>query len=372
MPKISISHTEFKFEECYFYDQKIFDLIITNEGFISTNVDIVFTNQEVWIEINPKLKEKLAPGSNYKVEFKTDINYNNLKRLNKTSFCDDILIVSSLNGNELFHSISIDYKRTIIGFSLKSLSTLNKNQSFFDNNLINNIEDKVSNYESELDIKWKQTYAKILTNNQKLMVMSHFINDKTLKFTTNPIDINKECFKILKTALIEKDEYFKNDLSSEYLFLMQHLINRCNQNTFTQTDSNENLETLKNNILIYLSTKMFEKIEKSNFPVEILIEVLKDLICSFSNSLIPSRYIDYIQYIENNYEELLNLLDHIPVANRKLFELIIKLLQVHSKKLDYVYIFANAIFKIDMTKNDDFIKRKSAWNFLDIFIKKQI
>jgi len=392
MPHIRASALDYKFSDCSFYDQKSFDFTIENKGQRLSNVGIRFyepssikdNNTESrdikikqsskvkpsqWVEINPHVKERLGPGSEYRVELKTNLSYNNLKRLNKNPKVDDFLIISCLNGNDLFFTVSLEYKRTIIGYSLKALSTLKKDQSLYDANLnalSQDIESKIEEFENLLDRLFFEKLIFISKENEELKLKTMVSNKKTSQddretlHYLDKVEIYKHCMISLTEELVTDDPYFQNELSAEYLFLMQHLLERCEkkvnvlkqERTCVRDAVYMPFETQKNKILNLLSAKSFDEFLKENFEMDILTEVLKDLLVSLPSSLIPIRYLDYLMYVDNQYKEALFLLDFLPRSHLKLFNEIIKFLQVYPKSLsttntDYIFIIANAIFKIN-------------------------
>jgi hypothetical protein len=179
---------------------------------------------------------------------------------------------------------------------------------------------------------------------------------------------------------VDRDEYFLNELSSEYKFFLNHLIKRCEYNLLNDLVLNNNLirqkisdksdiidsqinknrkgdaakltiEEQKNLALFYLSTKHFNDFEQSNFDLEILAELLNDLLYSLPQSLIPIRYIDYCFYSEFNYEKVSFVFIYMARSHVMMFEMIVKFLQIYLKCLStsssaYNEILANAIFQI--------------------------
>ena len=430
MPHIRASVLDYKFDDCSFYDQKSFDFTIENKGLRLSNVGIRFyepssikdNNTELrdvkikqssivkpsqWLEINPHVKERLGPGSNYKVELKTNLNYNNLKRLNKNPKVDDFLIISCLNGNDLFFTISMEYKRTVIGYSLKALSSLEKKQPFYDANLIilsQDIESNIEEFENQLDKKFFEKLIVFSRDNEELKLKT-MINKKlnnqdegeNIRYL-DKIEIYKRAIKSQTEDLITDDPYFKNELSSEYLFLMQHLLERCEKNVNSLKIERVSLkdddvflpfESQKNQILNLLSAKNFDEFVKENFEMDILTEVLKDLLFSLPFSLIPIRYLDYLMYADNRYEDAIFFLDFLPRSHLRLFNEIVKFLQIYPKSLttpntDYIFIIANAIFKLNFnmknlydtsssnqTHDVNSYRGKIAHKVLELFIQNQ-
>jgi phosphatidylinositol-bisphosphatase len=178
MPRISIKNYELKFQECMYYDAKTLSLQIKNDGQNRSNVDVFFyldqnssnnTNSpKQWVKIHPNHKERLKPGETYTVELTTCFNYSHLTILNKKKQLDDFLILRCLNGNDLFVTLSCNYKPTIIGFSLKALSTL-VGLSFDSCNqdvLIDSIETQIIKHEEDCDLLFRQTMKQMSIESQ--------------------------------------------------------------------------------------------------------------------------------------------------------------------------------------------------------------
>lgn len=198
MPHISIESFEFNFENCMFYDQKVFHLSVTNDGKTRTNIDVQFHDPNViivrkndlsdichsnqflyklnqWVKINPLHKERVDSGKSYNIELTTNFSNNILKRFNQNQRIEDFIIIRCLNGNDVFFTVSCDYKRTIIGFSLKSLSTLNSSKNKDDNDLkkeisfddcnktelIETTEKEIESFETKTNELWSSTLKKI-------------------------------------------------------------------------------------------------------------------------------------------------------------------------------------------------------------------
>jgi hypothetical protein len=185
MPHISIEKFEFKFEDVTYYDRKSLTLVVKNMGLTKSNVDVIFYDAnkkdkvddnvaeetaardpiEVhrrvskahelsqWINIFPQRKERVEPGSSFSIELTTCFSPRILARFNKERFVEDFLIVRCLNGNDSFATISCNYKPTIIGISLKALSTLNEVsfEKCDQKTLIEVIESQINEYERDLD-----------------------------------------------------------------------------------------------------------------------------------------------------------------------------------------------------------------------------
>ena len=459
MPRISISENEMKFGKTTFYDIKKLKFTVKNVGMSRTNINILFYSPLIkldddenhkteenkflsshkpyqWVQINPQCKERIEPGASYNVELRTNFNCHILKRLNNELKIDDFLIVKCLGGNDLFVTITSEYEPTIIGFSLKSLSTLVPNSYSPNSNLmttqdipfiesdlkflISRVEKEIEEFEKNIDVQWrncfKQNSIKIAEGyagkleKDKGLIKTTPNHSKSHKFydTSEPkqivhyqennflnsrIENYRNCLKQMKNEIIEKDNYFYNDLSSELEFFLNHLIERCAQNMIKLDETSDeicerfsqfNLEDQKNLILICLSAKDFEKFEKVNFDVEVLVQVLSDLLYALPTSLIPSRYIDYCFFIDTNYNEALYLLDYIPVSHFKLFEYLVKFLQLHDRYIKtsvstYDNLFANAIFQTNLSQQISSLRNsedttvinkecKAASKFLKIFI----
>lgn len=452
MPRISIEKYDYKFQECRFYDQKSLQLIVKNDGLTRSNVDVQFydpnltsdkefdfttdelsseiknqnnrSNQQKmnqWCAINPRHKERIEPGASYKIEIITNFNINVLSRFNKNPMVDDFLILRCLNGNDIFVTLSVEYKPTIIGFSLKTLSAIGK--SFDQCNfkeLMETHEVQLEKFESNINSMWlhslkflsaemekkkaeklfenlnmdKSTKSKLAANSSTKPSKTKFYSESTAELTfDSPSDSKIELYKTvllnLKSEIIDKDEYFNNDLSSEYTFFIQNLIDRCSAN-IENLDSSESssknssfiVEDRKNLALTLLSSKNFEKFREENFDMELLVEVLYDLLYALPNAAIPTRYIDLFMYITDNYEEALKIFEYIPRSHFKLFELLIKFLQIYLKCLvscdsNLNSLIASALFKINRSKygevgdsvNKDYHQSQIANRLVKLFIE---
>jgi len=347
MPHITSSHLDYKFNNVLFYDRKHFSFTVTNTGLRLTNVDILFHGEDKWLTINPHSKEKLAPNSNYKIELKTNLSHSNLKRLNNIKpTSENILVISCLNGNHLFFTASMEYKRTIIGYSIQSLSHSLISQSFYESlDQVISIEKEIEKFETSLDKIWLDSLKSISAENEILKLKAMAIKNEPIRdfLIHTKIDIYKNCLILLKNEIVTQDKYFGNELLTELTYFMQAIID--NEEDKTQSFNFESIEDQKNEILDKLSSKNnIDQFKK--YDHEVLIQVLNDLLLSLPNLIIPDRYFDYIMYAGNNYQDMLFLLDYIPRSNLKLFQLIIKFLKIKNSQ-EITSIISNALFKID-------------------------
>lgn len=383
MPHITSSNLDYKFNNVLFYDKKHFSFTVTNTGLRLTNVDILFHGEDKWLTINPHSKEKLGPNSNYKIELKTNLSHNNLKCLNNMKpTSENILVISCLNGNHLFFTASMEYKRTIIGYSIQSLSHSLISQSFYESiDQVISIEKEIEKFEINLNKIWLDSLKSISAENEILKLKAMAIKNEPFKdFLINTkIDIYKNCLILLKNEIVTQDKYFGNELLTELTNFMQAIID--NEEDKTQAFNFESVEDQKNEILDKLSSKnniyQFKK-----YDHEVLIQVLNDLLLSLPNLIIPDRYFDYIMYAGNNYQDMLFLLDYIPKSNLKIFQMIIKFLKIKNSQ-EITSIISNALFKIDYDfskeynpiSNKDVLtdinlhRRKIVLNFINIFIQ---
>ncbi len=383
MPHITSSHLDYKFNNVLFYDRKHFSFTVTNTGLRLTNVDILFHGEDKWLTINPHSKEKLAPNSNYKIELKTNLSHSNLKRLNNIKpTSENILVISCLNGNHLFFTASMEYKRTIIGYSIQSLSHSLISQSFYESlDQVISIEKEIEKFETSLDKIWLDSLKSISAENEILKLKAMAIKNEPIRdfLIHTKIDIYKNCLILLKNEIVTQDKYFGNELLTELTYFMQAIID--NEEDKTQSFNFESIEDQKNEILDKLSSKNnIDQFKK--YDHEVLIQVLNDLLLSLPNLIIPDRYFDYIMYAGNNYQDMLFLLDYIPRSNLKLFQLIIKFLKIKNSQ-EITSIISNALFKIDYDfskeynpiSNKDVLtdinlhRRKIVLNFINIFIQ---
>lgn len=208
--------------------------------------------------------------------------------------------------------------------------------------------------------------------------------------TQSKLELYEKSLESLKKQIVDQDSYFNNDLSIEYQFLMEHLIDRCHKN-LEDLDSNNmkrnssfSIEDQKNLVLSLLSSRDFIQFSEENFDTELLAEVLYDLLYALPIPVIPSRYLDIFMYIGDNYTACLKIFDYIPRSHAQLFEMLVKFLQLYLKCLSSCdsnlnCLIANAIFKINVTKatnsfqeNDqvdkEFYKTQTANKFLKLFI----
>ena len=206
---------------------------------------------------------------------------------------------------------------------------------------------------------------------------------------TEKISIYKSAFMRTKEVIVDRDEYFNNELSAEYVFFMQHLIRRCEKklNMLDKMEDSsqgnmrgESSEEQKNLIIHYLSTRNFADFESANFDMELLAEVLNDLLNALPQPVIPFRYNDYCMYTDTCYEDALKLFYYVPRSNFKLFELIVKFLQMYAECLSSSdstchTVLANAVFQLEVRRVNanngnvnSFAKIPS--RFLETFIAK--
>jgi hypothetical protein len=204
---------------------------------------------------------------------------------------------------------------------------------------------------------------------------------------TPRLDIFYQTLSEIKHDLVDKDEYFLNNLSSEYKFLLEHLISRCTFNLETMLDEDDKasskdpntstsssltIEEQKNLALFYLSSKNFGDFMLANFDLELLAELLNDLLYALPNSLIPFRYIDIVIYSAISYDTCQSLMMYLPRSHLILFELIVKFLQIYSKCLatcasNFNDVLADAIFQANKTKTDN-SKNQAPSEFLKLFV----
>ena len=340
-----------------------------------------------WLAINPQHKEKIQPSQSFKIEVTTCFNnQQSLKKLNRNRQVQDFLIVRCLNGNDIFFTIKCNYKPTIIGFSLKALSTLGSQMDTFDKcdiaNLMDVVELEIQNFENNLNIIWLTTMKNLSTDfelfgGDKVPVVANKTNKKAVKSqfydqaivdpSLNLVKIQtyKQCFVILKHEIVKEDKYFLNELSAEYEFFIQHLIDRCQKNldslsentngdATNMSNSSFKIEDQKNLILKYLSDKDWDKFHKENFDMELLVEVLLDLLYMLPGSLIPNRYIEYFVYLGDDYDDYALILEYLPKSHRRLFQMLVKFLQIYLKCLSSCdsnlnSLIANAIFKLNQS-----------------------
>lgn len=174
MPRIAIEKFEFNFDECMYYEKRKMTLVVKNEGVSRANVVLFFyDNDEIsgksssskssdknWISMMPTHREKLEPGGSFEVDLAINFRIQQLARLNKNKNLDDFLILRCLNGNDLFVTLSCVYVPSIIGISLKALSTLNQAGQTFGNcdqtNLIEQVETRIDSYEKRIDEMFKE------------------------------------------------------------------------------------------------------------------------------------------------------------------------------------------------------------------------
>ena len=115
------------------------------------------------------------------------------------------------------------------------------------------------------------------------------------------------------------------------------------------------LDDQKSQILNKLSAKQLNDFDK--FDMEPMAEVLYDLLYAMPVPLIPPRYFDYCMYASSSYDDAIKLFGYLPRSHLKLFELIVKFLQIYLKCLNacdsgYNNLMANAIFQIRTTQTN--------------------
>lgn len=459
MPHITLERVDYNFEDCTFYDRKSLHMVIKNEGLTKSNVDIIFhdsikkerdndimdgnsnnsmlVHRQVsklhelsqWVAIFPQHKERVEPGASFTAEVSTCFNPKILSRFNKERLIEDFLIVRCLNGNDKFATISCNYKPTIMGISLRALTTLNETNESFEkcdqHRLIHEIEHEIDEFEKNLNTLFslniknfsnviqRENATRYVLNNSSDYTKPSQSNDsskntKSSKSLSSSISIEhipslpqsmlqvyKRSFEHLREDIIDRDKYFNSDLSSEYVFLMEHLINRCKTNlnsslsdeeqklsseaSINTDNSNLTIEEQKNLALFYLSSKNFSDFEKSNFELELLAEILNDLLISFPQPLIPTRYLDFCSYTHNCYEEATSLFVYLPKSHFKLFEMIVKFLQIYLKCLsscdtNFHSILADAMFQLNNNGRNDRVnlKNKTPIEFLKLFLDHHI
>ena len=441
MPRIVLERKEFTFGEVMFYDVKQIQLSIKNDGLTKCNVEILFHDPEVveaehsttsdttrssarnytmrrpnaktrssnqWVSIFPQYKEKIPPNTTYTIELATSFNYFNVGRINKHKSIEDFLVVKCINGNHVFASLSCTYKPTIIGYSLKGLSTLKPNESFElcdQENFVNVIETDIREHELHADLIFS-TKRKEVTRENQINMASEFLGRELSGMSlssmhsgslssdvrhnaalTANISLFQSTLYRTRDILIDQDVHFSSDLSEEYAFLMQHLIKRCEKSLemLDKVDSKSSssnieltIEEQKNLILFYLSTRNYADFELANFDLDLLAQVLVDLLNSLPQPVIPFRYVDYCSFTDSSYEEAIKLFYYIPKSSYMLFELIVKFLQIYRECLtmgneenmnivNFHKIFADAIFQNVKKFN---MKNEISTRFLSLFIFK--
>jgi hypothetical protein len=455
MPHIALERVDYNFEDCTYYERKSLHMVIKNEGLTKSNVDIIFhdsvkkereddimdsnsnnsmlVHRQVsklhelsqWVAIFPQHKERVEPGASFIAEISTCFNPKILSRFNKERIIEDFLIVRCLNGNDKFATISCNYKPTIMGISIRGLTTLNETNESFEkceqDKLIHEIENNIEEFEKNLNILFslniknfsnviqRENAARYALNNSiDFNRSSQVIDNSKITKTSKPLtssmsiehipslpqsmlQVYKRSFEHLREDIIDRDKYFHNDLSSEYEYLMEHLIKRCTSNlrnslgeeeqksssfaSINSENSNLTIEEQKNLALFYLSSKNFNDFEKANFELELLAEILNDLLISLPQPLIPTRYLDYCSYTHNCYEEAFSLFVYLPKSHFKLFEMIVKFLQIYLKCLsscdtNFHKILADAMFQLNNNGRNERIhlKNKIPIDFLKLFL----
>lgn len=457
MPHISIEKKEFRFENCMFYDTKTLFITVKNDGVSICNTEILYhdplskpledshddmthlTNSLIrprqvnqWVNIFPQYKERISPNSTFMIELSTAFNYDLLPKLNQNRIIEDFLIIKCLGGNHIFASLICIYKPTIIGVSLKALSTLKDSFEKCDQSqLITKVEGDINKIEKEIDSLFKSNLVYFTQQFQKenvermLMLdsseynlnnLSQFKNQKiqptlsniysgelnanrvtklnsfktvqTNDAVLNRIELVKKCLNHMNEKIKVEDEYFSNPLSDEYNFLLDHLIERSKENLKLESQEVEGsrlssltIEEQKNLILDYLSCRNYDEFERARFELDLLAEVLNDLLNALPQSLIPARYLDYCSYTANKYEEAAVILDYIPRSHSSLIQKIVQFLGINKKCLNtcnsnFDSVLADAIFQIkkaDKSIKNTFGNAKNNENFksqiADTFLK---
>lgn len=376
MPHIELEKFEFDFGKCYFYDVKSLEMVVHNKGVSRCNVDILFyennpdlktKSTDSWVTFVPQHKERLEPGKDYKIEIRTCFSPKLLAKLMGQKKMEDFLIVRCLNGNDSFATVTCHYQPTLIGASLKALSTIEDSFQNTDLDHLENLEKKIKFNETKVDKDFKQNFDNLLNNFQanseySLVTIRLDFFDAVLTMTTNSI---------------KQDEYFDNNLSDEYNFLLNYLIKKCavkrNDEEVKQT-----IEEQKNSALINLSKRNFQEFENFNFDLELLAELLYDLLYSLPSSLIPRRYISYCDFLVSNKISLeyISLFKYIPKSHKDLFSLIIKFLRVYLRTINmnesnYSSMIADAIFQIDKATDSKLRLSSNAFEFIKLFIDNE-
>jgi hypothetical protein len=142
-----------------------------------------------WVNIHPTHRERLDVDQTYNVEVTVAFNHHLLARLNKEKKLTDFLILRCMNGNDLFATVSCVYKPTIIGFSLRALSTLNESDVSFEkcdqSELVDSVENKISVFEKNAEKLFKSKLKDISAVHQKaaairMMGEFNFLNNLRL------------------------------------------------------------------------------------------------------------------------------------------------------------------------------------------------
>ena len=378
MPHIELEKFEYDFGKCYFYDVKSLEMVVRNKGASRSNVDILFyennpdlktKNVDSWVTFMPQHKERLEPGKDYTVEIRTCFSPKLLSKLNVQKKMEDFLIVRCLNGNDSFATVTCQYQPTLIGASLKALSTIKESFENTDLDQFQKLEEKIKFYEIKVDKDLKQNFDNLLNNFQanseySLVTIKLDFFDAVLTMTTNSI---------------KQDEYFNNCLSDEYSFFLNYLIKKCTmKRNLNNEEVKQTIEEQKNLALINLSRRSFKEFENFNFDLELLAELLYDLLYSMPSSLIPRRYISYCDFLVSNKIPLkdVSLFNYIPKPHKDLFSLIIKFLRVYLRTLNmnesnYSSMIADAIFQIDKTTDSKLRISSSAFIFIKLFIDNE-
>jgi phosphatidylinositol-bisphosphatase len=165
-PKIKLmSEAEINFGRLSFYQTKTLEILVKNDGLSNVSLDTyvhfvhprdakstlkfeenhfgqhksdstqskshstsISTLYNQWFKVKPYKIDSFKSNSIMNIKITVDFNQYNLHRLNRRQHLEDILVIKCLGGNDLFVNIVCDYVPTIMGVSLKGLSTLT--QSF--------------------------------------------------------------------------------------------------------------------------------------------------------------------------------------------------------------------------------------------------
>lgn len=232
LPHIKVNKFDCNFgSDLLYYDAKQQEIVVTNSGLTRSNVSILFYDptqahgdaaqttptSSGWLTIHPQTKDRLEPGASYTLELSTCFNASRLPHLNRSKKLEDFLILKCLNGNDVFITISCSYKPTVIGYSLKCLSQLNGSFDAADQTqLTEHVEDKIEKFESDLDELFKSRLRSVSADIQKEKLHSLDSGGSNTAVLTSKIEMYKRTLKDLKQDIIDKDPFFKNNLSHEY------------------------------------------------------------------------------------------------------------------------------------------------------------
>ncbi|RMZ94501.1 Type II inositol 1-4-5-trisphosphate 5 [Brachionus plicatilis] len=362
MPHIELQKFEYDFGKCYFYDVKALEMVVHNKGATRSNVDILFYENKPdaktkfaapWVTFMPQHKERLEPGKDYKIEIRTCFSPKLLPKLIGQKKLEDFLIVRCLNGNDSFATVTCDYQPTLIGVSLKALTTIKDTFENVELEQFEKLEEKIKLYEEISDKIFKQNFESFLSNYQA---------NSEYSLVTIRLDFFDAALTMTKET-IEQDEYFDKNLSDEYVFLLNYLIKRCTmERGLSRPETKQTIEEQKNSALISLSRRNFAEFENFNFDMELLAELLYDLLYSLPCSLIPRRYINYCSFLASNKISLkdISLFDYIPKSHKHFLN-----------ESNYSSMIAAAIFQIDKETDHKTYPNYNPFNFIKIFIDNE-